>query len=45
MTQPYPHNPRWAAVHLRGDRGPVFERRHTDRPFWQPEWVLKKGAK
>ncbi|WP_156318103.1 hypothetical protein [Blastomonas sp. AAP25] len=48
---PYAHNPRWAAVHLAGDRrrndpsAIVHGRDGVTHPFWAPEWKLKKDAR
>ena len=43
MNQPLtPSAEHWRQVHLRGDRGPVFTTSEPERPFWIPEWTVRK---
>ncbi len=33
---------RWRAVHLAGDRAKPFTRHEPQKPFWIPEWEIRK---
>lgn len=44
-SRPDPRLDRWRRVHLSGDRGPLRPFSEPDKPFWKPEWELKKGQR
>lgn len=45
VTRPKSDPARWARVHLEGDRNLPFEMHEPDRPFWLPEWTIRRLLK